>query len=166
MLLGSTANNQSQPNSESLVIQLLLQQRYAEAYDRLVSQQPTQNALYNMAVCLHWAGNYEAALSRLDHIQPAPQLGNANGINSNSEYSAIRLKQNQTNDHLQGLTEVYIKTFPALAQDAIIRLKTDCWLKLDNYDKVRAIATPIASKGYKNITDALELAKKANDERI
>jgi len=149
MLLGSTTNNQSQPNSQSLVIQLLLQKRYAEAYDCLIGQQPLQNAaLYNMALCLHWAGNYESALSKLENIQLAPQLYNGNKLNGNGEYVEIRNKQNETNDYLHGLTEVYIKAFPSLAHDAVIRLKTDCWLKLRNYDKVRAIATPIASKGY------------------
>jgi len=78
----------------------------------------------------------------------------------------IKSKQNQTNDYLQGISELYINYFPALVHDAIVRLKTDCLLVLGNYAKVVAIATPIAHKGYKNITDALKLANSANDKRI
>jgi len=64
------------------------------------------------------------------------------------------------------MTEAYIKNFPELASDAIVRLKTDCWLQLGNYEKVIAVATPIAHKGYRNITDALLIANTSNDKRI
>ncbi len=166
MLLGTTANNIS-PGTESLIIQLLLQQRYAEAYELLIGQQSAPTAaLYNMALCLHWSGNYQEALSRLEKIQLAPQVSSANQLNTNSDYKGIKSKQNQTADYLQGITEVYIKNFPALVHDAIIRLKTDCWLQLGDYAKVMAIAQPIAHKNYKNITDALILADTAHGKRI
>jgi tetratricopeptide (TPR) repeat protein len=167
MLLGTANNNDKLPPDESLVIQLMLQQRYAQVYELLTKQEPRQpSALYNMALCLHWGGNYQAALSRLESIQLATHIGNDNKLNGNSDYNAITTKQNQTNDYLHGMSEPYIKNFPELANDAIIRLKADCWLKLGNFAKVIAIATPIANKGYQDITDALQLANTANDKRI
>ncbi|WP_374950165.1 hypothetical protein [Mucilaginibacter sp.] len=168
MLLGSTANNNgNSKGTESLVLQLISQQRYAEVYELLNDQQTTSTAsLYNMALCLHWSGNYQEALNRLDIIRLAPQLNNENKLNANHDYKQIRNKQNSTDDYLQGISEAYIKSFPGLVYDAVIRLKTDCWLQLGNHPKVRAIATPIAHKGYKNITDALELANTADDKRI
>ena len=167
MLLGSTANNETSPDTELLVIRLLLQQRYAEAYELLYNQHSTQTSmLYNMALCLHWSGNYQEALSQLESIRLTPQVSNTNQLNANSHYKAIRSKQNQTDDHLQGISEAYSKSFPGLVHDAIVRLKTDCWLQLGNYAKVLAVATPIAHKGYKNITEALKLADTANDQRI
>ena len=167
MLLGSTVNSDTSTDIDSLVIQLILQQRFAEVYELLVKQQhPKTASIYNMALCLHWSGNYQEALSRLESIQLTPNLSDGNRFNANEDYKKIKDKQNQTNHHLQGISEMYIKSFPTLAYDAIIRLKTDCWLGLKNYAKVVAIATPVAHKGYKNILDALNLANTPNDERI
>jgi len=167
MLLGTNPTNENFSQSEDLVIQLILQQRYAEVYELLINQQPTLRAgLYNMALCLHWSGNYNEALSRLESIQLTALISNGNKLATNNVYMDIKSKQNQTNDYLQGISELYIKRFPFLFHDAIVRLKTDCWLALGNYAKVAAIATPIAHKGYKNITDALKLANTANDNRI
>jgi hypothetical protein len=167
MLLGSTANSNTTSGTESLVIQLFLQHRYAEVYELLNEQQSTQTSvLYNKALCLYWSSNYQAALIQLDGIKLAPQLNNGNKLNSISEYTAIRNKQNETNDHLHAMSDAYVNTFPHLVHDAIVRLKTDCWLHVGNYANVVAVAAPIAHKGYKNITDALKLADTANDKRI
>lgn len=167
MLLGTTPNHDNSPGAENLVIQLILQQRYAEVYELLqASTAPQTAANYNMALCLHWSGNYKEALNRLESIQLAPPLNNGNKLATNNGYKEIKNKQNQTDDYLNGLSEIYLKSFPALAHDAIVRLKTDCWLQLGEYAKVIAIATPIVHKGYKNITDALELAQAHHDKRI
>jgi hypothetical protein len=167
MLLGSTANHNASPDTESLIIQLLLQQRYAEVWELLTNQQPLQtSSLFNMALCLHWAGNYQEALGKLESIQLAIPMRSGNPLNTDNNYKLIKSKQNQTNDYLQGISESYIKSFPTLAQDAIVRLKTDCWLQLGNFAKVIAMATPIVHKGYKDITDSLKLAETANDRRI
>jgi hypothetical protein len=163
MLLRSTANNNTTlPVTESLIIQLILQQRYSEVYELLINQQNTAtSSKYNLALCLHWGGNYMEALGKLDSIQLVSGVSNGNQFNGDANYKLIISKQIQTNDYLQGMSEAYVKNFPASIQDAIIRLKTDCWLQLGNYVKVIAIATPIAHKGYKNITDALKLAETA-----
>jgi hypothetical protein len=167
MLLGSTANSNNASVTEPFVIQLMLQQRYAEVYELLSGQQsPQTSVLYNKALCLHWSGNYQAALSQLDSIKVTSQLNTDNKLNANNDYQGIRTKQIQMDDHLQGITEAYVKAFPVLVNDAITRLKTDCWLQLRNYPKVIALATLIAYKGYKDITDALKLADTANDKRI
>ena len=167
MILGSTPAKEAHPETDLLVTQMLSQQRYAEAYQLLINQQSNQTSvLFNTALCLHWSGNYQAALSRLDSIRLAAQLNNTNKLNADNDYKCIKSKQNQTDDYLHGVSETYVKSFPDLLHDAIVRLKTDCWLRLGNYTKVIAIATPIAHKGYKDITDALKLAQTANDKRI
>jgi tetratricopeptide (TPR) repeat protein len=167
MLLGTTANKTPLIGAEAFTIQLILQQRHAEAYELLLDQQTDQTAvLYNLALCLHWSGNYQEALKHLDQIQLTPQLNKGGQLQADNIYKQLRSKQDQTDDHLHGITEDYVKRFPASAYDAVIRLKTDCWLQLGNYTKVIALATPIAQKGYKNITDALKLAQTADDKRI
>ncbi|MFC4209733.1 hypothetical protein ACFOWA_00985 [Pedobacter lithocola] len=160
MISTSTSNNETSPDTELLITQLMMQQRYKEVYELLSSQKSPQTAaLYNMAICLHWSGNYQGALNRLDSIRLAPQINNLSQSTTNSDYHGIMHKQNQTNDYLNGMSEAYIKYFPVLAHDAIVRLKTDCWLKLRDYPKVIAIATPIAHKAYRDIIDALKLAE-------
>ena len=167
MLLGSTAKKNTTSGTESLIIQLMLQHRYAEAYELLINQQPASTAgRYNLAICLHWSGNFQAALIKLESIQLGPHVSNSNQPNMNGDYKEIKSKQNKSDDHLHGISESYIESFPALFHDAIIRLKTDCWLQLGNYAKVVAIATPMVQKGYKNITDALKIAETGNDKRI
>lgn len=167
MLLGSNVTKDSGIDTTSLISQLIWQQRYAEAYQLLINQPAAQtDVLYNLALCLHWSGNDQEALSRLQSIQLTSQLDTAERRTASNEYLQIRSKQNQTADYLAGLSDAYIKTFPDLTRDSIVRLKTDCWLQLGNYDKVIAIATPIAHKGYKNITDALQIAQTSNGQRI
>ena len=166
MLLGSTPQqNTNLPDTEPLVIQLLSQKRYAEVYELLNNQKSNSTAaLYNLALCLEWSGRYQEALSKLESIQLAPQTSHSTQLNSSGDYLAIKTKQNQTADYLQGISEMYVKVFPVMVHDAIIRLKTDCWLQLGNYPKVIAIATPIAHKGYQNITDALKVASTATGQ--
>lgn len=169
MLLRSTGNYPSTPADEPMMMQLILQQRYAELYQLLIGQQPIKNSsLYNLALCLHWSGNYKGAIGKLEtiHITQSPHTFSQNMPDANREYVEIRNKQNQTNDHLLGISDGYLTHFPDLVQDAIIRLKTDCWLQLGDYAKVIATATPIAHKGYKNINDAIRIAQSFNDKQI
>ena len=165
MLLGKPTGIDDLSLNEQLIIQLILQQRYAEVYELLIGREPASTSTnYNLALCLHWVGRYREALNQLDLIRFAPNVTQGNKLSGNSEYMEIRNKQNLTDGHLHAVSEAYLKKFPDLVQDAVIRLKTDCWLQLGDYSKVTAIATPIAHKGYKNIAEALELAQKANDK--
>jgi hypothetical protein len=142
MLLGKTPNNPS-TDTELLVTQLFSQKRYADAYELLTNQQTNQNStFYNIALCFHWSGNYQEALHRLERIQVELKFSNETKFTSESAYSKIRMMQNQTDDYLQGITESYITHFPASFQEAIVRLKTNCWLQLENFTKVITTATP------------------------
>jgi len=165
MLLGTTPAKNNPPDTEVLVIHLIMQNRYAQAYEMLTAQKAVSaSGLYNTALCLHWGGSYHEALNRLESIRLSPQVNNSSRLEGNREYMQIRNKQNQTSDYLQGISETYIQAFPVLASDDIIRLKTDCWLQLEDYAKVIAIATPIASKGYSDITTALNIANTSKHE--
>jgi hypothetical protein len=166
MLLGSIPNNVNNPlDGETLILQLILQQRYAEVYELLMRQKsPSTSALYNTALCLHWAGNYQGALSTLERIQLKPEVKVTNSFDVYPDYKMIKNKQNQTADYLHGISDAYVQTFSSHVHDAILRLKIDCWLQLGDYAKVIIAAMPMAHKGYKNITDALILANKANDK--
>lgn len=165
MLLGTNPSKNIPADTEPLVIQLILQQRYAQAYELLASHKPASaSGLYNIALCLHWGSSYQEALNNLANIRLAPQVSNR--PENNKEYIQIKDKQNKTNDYLQGLSEAYVQAFPVLAADDIIRLKTECWLQLGDYAKVIAIATPISHKGYDDITKALHIANTTKNERI
>lgn len=118
MLLGTKARHETAPVSESFILQLLVQYRYAEAYELLISQPTSTSALFNIAICLHWSGDYQEALDRLESIQVVSQMSSRNQLNTTSIYKQIKNKQNQTDDYLQGISETYIKIFPDLFHDA------------------------------------------------
>lgn len=165
MLLGNPTVHNTFPDSEPLINSLLLQQRYAEAYELLEEKRPAlSSTLYNLGLCLYWTGSFQAAINKLDLIHLTPNLSDGNRLNSDTVYQEIKNKQNLTDDHLHGVTEFYIQRFPASFQDAVIRLKIDCWSQLGDHAKVIATAAAIAHKGYKNISDALTLAQTANDK--
>jgi hypothetical protein len=90
MLLGTTANNDNFPGTESLIILLILQQRYAEAYELLLNQPQIPTArLHNMALCLHWNGNYQEALTWLESIQLIHNLSSGKPLNTNISVSVL-----------------------------------------------------------------------------
>jgi hypothetical protein len=71
----------------------------------------------------------------------------------------MRQQQNQQEDHLHAITKKYIASFDVLTRDAIVRLRIDCWLHLGEYAKVIELGTPVEHKNYKNIAEALIIAK-------
>lgn len=162
MLLGSADTRQQQyPHEELLISHLISECRYAEAYLLLQREQSDLPATqFNLALCYYYAGNYQQSLIHLDKAKAVllPVRINTN-LRDDQFYKAIRQQQNQLNDHLQAVTKKYIDNFGDLFRDAIIRIQADCWLKLQNFAKVIEIAAPIAAKGYKNINDALQIAK-------
>lgn len=162
MLLGSTNPRQQNGNEEALIIQLMTQKRYAEAYILLKNESPGEpSTQYNLALCHYSAGNYQEALICLDNALRALSPGNYPGkAPADQFYHVIRQMQNQTNDHLEGITKKYVTLFRDLVLDHVIRLQTDCWLKSGNFPKVVEIAKPLERKNYKNITEALQLATK------
>jgi len=161
MLLGSTNAAQTYQSEDILIVQLLNQGRYAEAYTLLKKESLTSPAtIFNLALCHYWVGNYADALLYLEKVgMMLPHHAGSTASNTDSFYKSLRDKQNQTNDHHQGITSKYASLFKEQVRDAVIRLKTDCWLKLENWTKVIEIATPIAFKNYHNIADALQIAK-------
>lgn len=160
MLLGSNNTRQQYDNEEALIIVLLTQGRYAEAYALLMKESPDEpSTQYNLALCHYWAAQYQEALICLDRAQMTLPPRSNNNKAYNQFYAAILENQNQLDDHLHAITKKYIVLFEILTRDAILRLKTDCWLKLGNFSKVIETATPIAHKNYKNIAEALQIAK-------
>jgi len=161
MLLGSTHTRQQYESEEALIVLLLIQNRYAEAYALLQKESPNEpSTQYNIALCHYRASNYQQALINLDKAQSVlPVIKGPSNNHSDQFYKDMREQQTQLNDHLQALTQKYISNFDVLTRDAIVRLKTDCWLNLGEYAKVVELATPIAHKNYKNVAEALEIAK-------
>lgn len=170
MLLGSTHTREAYAQEEALIIDLISQMRYAEAYMLLKKEAPYEpSTQYNLALCHYWAGNYQEALMCLDKAQTAlPRTTSSSTLQNDQFYNVIREKQNQHDDHLKPISKKFVSLFGVITNDAIIRLKTDSWLQLGNFSKVIEIATPIAFKNYKNIADALQVAtnRNSNEQRI
>ncbi|MBS7567049.1 tetratricopeptide repeat protein [Mucilaginibacter sp. Bleaf8] len=159
MLLGSTHTRQPYGDEELFINHLITQSRYAEAYILLQKESPDEPATqYNLALCHYWAGNFREALVCLDKAQVTLPAVSGNAA-TDQFYTAIRKRQNQLDNHLQAITKKYIACFGVLTREAIVRLRTDCWLQLADFSKVIEVATPLANKNYKNISDALQIAK-------
>lgn len=164
MLLGATDNKAHQRNSsnEDFICNLMSNNRYAEAYELLKAEPAEQTSTqFNLALCHFWVENYREALICLDRAQMLLPAGAAKpNLNTDGFYKAIRNKQNQLNDHQQPISQKHITLLATTVTDAIVRLKTDCWLQLKEYAWVIDIATPIAYKNYQNITEALNIAQQ------
>lgn len=161
MLLGSTHTRQHYESEEVLIALLITQNRYAEAYLLLQKELPNEpSTQYNMALCYYHACNYQQALVNLDKALFALPVNKGLSNNHTDQfYNNMRQQQNQQDDYLHAITRKYIASFDVLTRDAIVRLKTDCWLHLGEYTKVIELATPIEHKNYKNIAEALIIAK-------
>jgi tetratricopeptide (TPR) repeat protein len=161
MLLGSADPRQQYPNEETFIIQLFAQNRFAEAYVLLKKESPNDPAAqFNLALCYFRSRHYAEALACLDKAQSLLTVANQNNnLQADQFHTTLSKLQNQQNDHLQGITKKYITLFADEAKDAIIRLKTDCWLQLGNFSKVIEVAKPLAHKNYLNIANALSMAE-------
>lgn len=163
MLLGATQENKRNSESDDETIAFLFGQScYSDAY-RLLKNEPSNNVVtqYNLALCFYWIGNYQEALTSLDKAMvylPAHQSKTNFGIDN--FYEAMLEKQNQSDDHHLAITQKIVSLMLDKVADGITRLKTDCWLNLENYAKVIEVATPLAFKNYRNITYALAIAKR------
>ncbi|PAW94734.1 hypothetical protein CKK33_15010 [Mucilaginibacter sp. MD40] len=164
MLLGSNqaVQNRSSTAVQDFIEQLIGRSQYAEAYALLIQEPADQTVTqYNLALCFYTAGYFNEALMCLDKAQaylPVNQ-NNKNAIN-NGFYKALLDNQNQLNNHFFAITDKHLQLLPQKVTDGIIRLKTDCWMQLGNYAKILETATPIAYKQYRNVTEALAVAKK------
>jgi tetratricopeptide (TPR) repeat protein len=161
VLLGSNHTRQQYESEEVLVALLLTQNRYAEAYLLLQNESPNEpSTQYNMALCHYYACDYQQAIVNLDKAQSVfPVVKGLTNNHTDQFYYNMRQQQNQQDDHLHAITKKYIANFHVLTREAIVRLKTDCWLHLGEYAKVIELATPVEHKNYKNIAEALKIAK-------
>lgn len=170
MLLASTHKTSTQKTEDVFIAHLLDQDRFAEAYQLIKKENADLPATqYNLALCYCQVGDYREALMCLDKAQMLLATGN---LKTNAEidslYKALSAHQNRLDTHKRAVTHQYIALYGILFNDAITRLKIDCWLQLEDYARVIDTATPIAYKNYHNISEALAIANKnmKNNERI
>lgn len=163
MLLGSNPQSQTAESQETLIVQLLGQQRYAEAY-LLLKQEPVDGPAkqFNLALCYYQLQNYTETIICLDKAMAAmPPVKIKPNHQHESVYQALYQQQSQTDNYKQPVSQLYIRLFSEVMHDAIIRLKTDCWLALQQYAKVIDTSAPVVHKNYHNITRAVITAQKA-----
>ena len=160
-LLGSTYENSAQGNEDEFIAQLLQQNKYVEASELLRKESAEEpSTLFNMALCHYWVEQFQETLLYLHQAQlRLPASIRASGLSNNPLSTTLGTKQNRSDGYTQPITKKYVTLFAPLVAEAIIRLKTDCWLRLGNYAKVIEIATPLANKNYKNINEALQVAQ-------
>ncbi|MCD8739154.1 hypothetical protein LT679_00955 [Mucilaginibacter roseus] len=163
MLLGAdNSSNKIRQNSEGeLICQLINAACFADAYLLLQAEPPDWPATqYNLALCYYSAAHYHEALACVEKARMLlPVFQSKLNRDNDSFYKTMRGKQNQLDDYKQALNAKRIELLPVQVADAIVRLKTDCWLQLKDYARVIEAATPMAYKNYLNITEALNVAR-------
>ncbi len=164
MLLGADNNlNKTRGNSEEeLICQMINTRCFADAYLLLQAEPPDLPATqYNLALCYYSAAYYKEALASAEKARVLlPVFQSKPNRDNDVWYKTMRDNQNQLDDYKQALSARGIDLLPIQVADAIVRLKTDCWLQLKDYARVIETATPIAYKNYLNITEALNVARK------
>lgn len=166
MLLGSNLQkpkyysdnfNEKNITEMEFCAQLIIRSQYIEAWTLLNSSQPESiPLLINKAICLIGSQNHSGAVTLLEKaltllIPQRPVINTP----TTPEADNLRHLQNETNAYLEPITFRYVDLFSHLLNDSISRMLVDCYSSLGNTAKVLAIGTPLKSKGYSNITQAL-----------
>ncbi|MVN91933.1 hypothetical protein [Mucilaginibacter aquatilis] len=164
MLLGANNSQIQQQSQEDFIVRLIDKGRFSEAY-QLLKTEPDHitSTHFNTALCLFGSKNYKDALISLDRalatLQNKPSLHHQTDAN----YQSIVNAQNQTDDHLIAVDTKYVSLFTERFKDAVVRLKTDCWLELGEWNRVVETASHIQFKKYRNIDNALQIAHNILD---
>lgn len=158
--IGMMTGNPSSENADRAA-ELILSGRYAEAF--VLLDKPGENSvagLFNLALCHIYAGDHAAALVRLEAALSAIRRS---GIPAPPPQSpplrTITEIQNRSDSYRRPFTAEYVKVFPHIAHDSILRLIVDCHAALGNNNKVAETGAPLAAKGYANVMEALEKIK-------
>lgn len=160
MLLGkdmAPPAGQPSQNNADLSAALISEGRYSEAF-RLLDRPgvSTVPELFNLALCHIYAADHSAALTRLDAaLSGLRQPGIPAPPPETPARQKISAVQNLTETYMRPVTIEYIKLFPDVLQDSVLRLMVDCHAALGNWNKVVELGTPLARKGYGNVQKAL-----------
>lgn len=165
MLLGNTGNLRKQADSKEniqLIILLISQKRYAEAYELLDSSAENITNLYNKALCCYATEQPDIAVSLLDKcLSRLSQPLRENRLPEDIIIQNIRTFQFLTNDHLKAITEEYVRNFQEQTFDNLLRMKVDCYFKLNKWSEVIATASKLIRKNkYDNVIRALTVAQQ------
>lgn len=141
--------------------QLIERQQYEEAWIRMDTlERESIPLLYNKALCLRDVYHYEATITLLDRASALLIPYERTPIPVETQVlKAIREKQKNRETYLHPITFRYVDLFPHQLRDSILRFMTDTYLALGNTAKILEIATPLQSKGYRNIIEALKTIK-------
>ena len=116
MLLGSSNDlhkKTATPQDDQLIVLLINQKRYAEAYRLLIGRDETIENLYNKALCCHASGGYESAISLLEKaLDRLTQNLKENNPPKDDLLEKLEQLQFQGEDHLAAITDVYVLHFP------------------------------------------------------
>ena len=163
MLLGNqqqtNINNSSEQNDE-WIVQLLSNNQYVEAYRLMKSEPPKKlSTLFNSAICMLFIEEYEQCLHSLDEalakLQPKP----ADNSPKEDRYRKLERMQSADSSYLQGITDRYVRHFPDMVKNNILRVKIDCYRALSQWSKVLELAAQLGSQNYLNVENAVDEAQ-------
>ena len=142
---------------------LIAQRCFAEAWEVMSAcKQESIPLLYNQALCLKSGGEYfPRVLELFERLQRlAALLPRDSRTLIQADTTSIFKAQREEQTHNAPITFRYVDRFPHLLKDSILRHLIGCHLIMGNHAKVIELGTPLASKGYKDVVDALEIVTK------
>ncbi|MDR2038852.1 MAG: hypothetical protein LBQ60_13095 [Bacteroidales bacterium] len=128
-----------------------------EAWTLLHRQAESIPSQFNKAICLIRVEEYASALPLLEQVlgilAQTPQ-----GLKTPESPSlrTIQDVQATTKAYTEAITFKYAELFPETLKDSVLRMMVDCHAALGNHNKVLEIGTPLKSKGYQNVIDAIK----------
>ncbi|MCD8043116.1 MAG: hypothetical protein LUH10_08625 [Tannerellaceae bacterium] len=147
--------------NDTFINLLITNNQYTEAYTLLSGcNQLTIAGSYNLILCLIQAEEYTQAILKADEVlrliqTRVPQTNR----NENETVKMLRTKQCRLDTHRAAVTLEYVKTFPGILRESVLRLKIDCYRATGNWNKVIETASQLICKEYKNVETALQEAE-------
>ena len=152
-------NNNNKPiaQCDKWIAQLLSDKQYVEAY-QLLKTEPQQklSTLFNMALCMYFAKEYEQTLTKLDEALAKLQCPpDKQPLLYDDLYKKLEAIQNTSNSYLLGISDDYARNFQYLLKNNILRIKVDCYRALCLWNKVIELAALLKSHNYQNVESAV-----------
>lgn len=165
MLLGKDSfNHKTIIVNQDFIVRLIALGKYTEAYQLLITLTQTKKEvcnLFNLALCYYYGEIYQQTIYTLDEVLSLLMITPRNQalLPVDKDCKILLSKQNQSECYQSGITDEYFSYFPEIVKDSILRIKVDCYLHLQQWDRVLEVGNTIRNKGYKNVNNAILLAE-------
>lgn len=157
MLLGKRENERLNI-SDNFIASLIDAGQYKEAY--LILREADRERLcvtFNISLCLIYAEEYAKALVYLEKLQSLLSTHiQLSDYPKDETAKSIDKQQNKSESYKKPVTEEYIRLFPEIFKESVLRLVLDCYAALKEWSMVKRIMSLLQNKQYGNVKLIIE----------